>query len=543
MNEKAARIIQANKMLVARRDLYKPTWDQVSEYVNPHRQETSKGASKTTSIYSSAIIRALNILVAGLYSLLTSPTLPWFKLKMRDAALNDDTETSLWLEDSAERMYNAFAHCQLYNVMAEFYRDIATYSIGGMYVERGMMPRALNVTSLNPYTFTYAENQYGIVDTIYRELKLTARQAAEKFGEDNLCDAIKDVLHSDNERRDSVKFDFLHAVYPRTNRDVSKADNANMPYESVYVDCGNTEIVEESGYHEFPFAVARWDKPTSEDYGLSPAIIALPDVKTVNMRKKHMLIQEEKILNPPLDVPSGYKNRINVNPGGINIRDGNIGDRIQPLNIAGRIDVSAEMLQYDIEQINNAFYVDIFRMFAGVQREMTAYEVSRREAEQMNMFGPVIGRLINECLEPVIVRSFSVMLREGYLLDPPEQIQGQEFEIEYISPLARAMKAAQGNNLQAALSVIVPLVNFYPEMIDNLDGDALFDYVFDLYGCPSKIIKAPKDRDALRQQRQQAVQAEMMKADAERTAAGLKSVAEADKDGFVSNLIAQAGQA
>jgi hypothetical protein len=138
---------------------------------------------------------------------------------------------------------------------------------------------------------------------------------------------------------------------------------------------------------------------------------------------------------------------------------------------------------------------------------MTAYEVSKREAERMIMFGPVVGRL-SKCLDSIIKRSFAIMMRGGMLPDPPLEVQGQEYDIEYISPLARAQKASQGNSLQEALAFIMPLSEVKPEILDNLDPDEIFKYVFDLYGCPESLTIPEKQRDQVRATREQLLQAQ-----------------------------------
>lgn len=502
MNERANDLIRTYKRLVTQRVQYQSIWDEVGEYINLHRQNVgATGAKKTTKVYSSAVIRAMNILVAGLHSLLTSPTLPWFRLKMRDPELMDDDDVKRWLEDVESRMYVAYSQSSLYNAMSEFYRDMGTYSIGGLYIEEGMK-KILNIEVLSPYDFVYAENNQCEIDTVMREIPFTARQAVMEFPGVTLNDALMQMIDAKDDNAYTKTFPFLHVVVPNADRMWWRKDNKNLPFASYYIDMTNQEIVEESGYQEFPYAIARWEKPSNEPYGLSPAIISLPDVKTINVRKKNMLRMEDKILDPPLDVPEGYKGRINTQPGGLNFR-GAGKDRIERLNIEGRLDYSMESLNYDVEQINNNFFVDVFRMLANIERQMTAYEVSKREAERMLMFGPVIGRLTTECLQNVITRTFNIMLRAGYLPPIPDQIQGQEYEIEYISPLARAQKAAQGNALQEALSFIFPIADAKPEILDNIDPDEIFEYIFDIYGCPTNLTVKKADRDNMRQQKQQ----------------------------------------
>jgi hypothetical protein len=506
VNEKANDLIRHYKALTSEREQYKAVWDKIGDFINLHRQQNqSAGASKTTKIYSTATIKALNTLVAGLYSLWTSAALPWFRLRMREPELNKSDDIKRWLEDVELRMYAAFADSSLYTMMAEFYRDLGSYSVSGVYIEEGLYS-PLNVEVMSPYDFVFAYNNQGEVDTVFRYIPLKARQAAQEFPGKVLNDALTQCLDSKDDKAYTKDFPFLHVVCPRTDKMWWRKDNLNFPFGSYYIDMTDSEIVEESGYQEFPYAIGQWEKPSNEKYGSAPASIALPDTQTTNTRKRNMLIQEEKTLNPPLDIPEGYKGRINTNPGGLNYR-GQGKDRLAKLDIAGRLDYSMESLKYDIEQINDNFFVDVFRMLASIDRQMTAYEVSKREAERMIMFGPVVGRL-SKCLDSIIKRSFAIMMRGGMLPDPPLEVQGQEYDIEYISPLARAQKASQGNSLQEALAFIMPLSEAKPEILDNLDPDEIFKYVFDLYGCPESLTIPEKQRDQVRQMRQQIAEAQ-----------------------------------
>ena len=190
----------------------------MGEYINLHRQvNTSAGAKKTNKIYSSAVIRSLGILVAGLHSLLTSPTLPWFRLKMSVSDLNDDDDIKRWLEEIELRMYAAFSQSFLYNTMTEFYRDMGSYSIGGLYIEEGAK-RILNVESMSPYSFVYAENNQGEIDTVFREIPFTARQATMEFPGQQLNEKLMQLMDSKQDGAYTEKFPFLHVVCPRNER-------------------------------------------------------------------------------------------------------------------------------------------------------------------------------------------------------------------------------------------------------------------------------------------------------------------------------------
>ncbi|PWG73491.1 phage head-tail adapter protein, partial [Enterococcus hirae] len=74
------------------------------------------------------------------------------------------------------------------------------------------------------------------------------------------------------------------------------------------------------------------------------------------------------------------------------------------------------------------------------RREMTAREVQERHEEKLLMLGPVIERVQNELLDPMIDRVFSIALRGNALPPPPEELEGVDLRVEYISILAQAQR-------------------------------------------------------------------------------------------------------
>ena len=183
--------------------------------------------------------------------------------------------------------------------------------------------------------------------------------------------------------------------------------------------------------------------------------------------------------------------------------------------------------------IRAAFYVDQLQLQTGPQ--MTATEVLQRNEEKMRLLGPVMGRLQSELLQPLIQRSFKLMLRKGRLDVPPEELQGQDIDIEYVSPLAKAQKLTDLQSMMRGLEVLLQLGQSLPVM-DYIDDDGLVKYLVDVAGMPAKVIKSNEEVAALREQQaqQQAQlaqqQQEMMNAEqAQKTAPLLKVLSEAEQ--------------
>ena len=95
---------------------------------------------------------------------------------------------------------------------------------------------------------------------------------------------------------------------------------------------------------------------------------------------------------------------------------------------------------------NQAFNVDLFMMIANSGRgQMTATEVAERHEEKLMMLGPVLSRLNEEVLRPLIERCFDILARQGQLPPPPEELRGQKLSVEYTSMLARSQRAIRAN--------------------------------------------------------------------------------------------------
>jgi len=137
---------------------------------------------------------------------------------------------------------------------------------------------------------------------------------------------------------------------------------------------------------------------------------------------------------------------------------------------------------------------------------MTATEVLSRNEEKMRLLGPVLGRLQSELLQPMIARSFGLLLRGGLLPPAPEELQGQDIEIEYVSPLAKAQKLTDLQSMLRGFEVLMQ-VNEIAPVLDYLDTDKLVKYLVEVTGIPARVVRSDAEVVEMREaQQEQAVQ-------------------------------------
>lgn len=490
-------IIARFETLEGQRENWQNHYQELADYMLPRKadivRKRSRGDKRMEQIFDGTALQSVDLLSASLHGMLTSGATPWFHLAMKDQNVGGDSEVQGWLEDTSMRMMRAFNQSNFETEIHEMYVDLVVFGTGCMFVE--MDGGKLRFSTRHISEFHIAENQYGLVDTVFRKYKVPARQAVMRFGYDN----VGDVIQKKFDKKPDEEVTLLHAVMPRSDRDPSKLDGANMPFASVYICMESKMPIAIGGFQEFPYVVPRFLKATGETMGRSPAMVALPDVKMLNLMSKTIIQAAQKQIDPPLLVPDdGFILPIRTNPGGLNFFRSGSRDTITPLNVGANIPIGIQMEEQRRAAIRSAFYVD--QLLSGQAPNMTATEVVQRQEERMRVIGPVLGRLMNEMLRPLIDRVFALMLREDALALPPEVLEGQDVDIEYVSPLARAQKSSSLNNTMKALEILLPLSQQLP-VGDHVNPDGLVRHVTEALGVPKTVLNSDAEIQQQRQQR------------------------------------------
>ena len=493
--DKAKNLLKRYDRLKAQRQNWESHWQEVADYMQPRKADVtktrSKGDKRTELIFDGSPLQSVELLAASLHGMLTNPSTPWFSLRFKQNDMENEDEAKEWLEDATEVMYSAFNKSNFQQEIFELYHDLITFGTAAMFIEEDDED-ILKFSTRHINEIFIAENDKGRIDTVFRKFTLSARAVLQKFGDVSVNIATK----ANKDPYEEVEI--LHAVYPRSDFDPKKQDKQNMPFESVYLDAESGDELSVSGFREFPFVVPRYLKASHEIYGRSPAMTALPDVKMLNEMSKTTIKSAQKQVDPPLLVPDdGFMLPVRTIPGGLNFYRAGTRDRIEPLNIGANTPLGLNMEEQRRNSIRNAFYVNQLMMQNGPQ--MTATEVIQRNEEKMRLLGPVLGRLQSELLKPLIDRTFALILRKNLFRPAPEFLAGQDIEIEYVSPLAKAQKSTELSSIMRAIEILGSLSNVAP-VFDHINMDKLVRHLADIVGVPQKILKPQSELNAERQQ-------------------------------------------
>ena len=492
--------------LQEKRSNWESHWQEVSDYMLPRKAEITKqrarGDKRHTQIYDATAIHALELLAASLHGMLTSSANKWFSLRFKETELNDIDEAKEWLENSTTRMYDAIGKSNFQQEIFECYFDLIAFGTACLMIEEDQEDTLL-FSARHIKELYIQENKKGFVDTIYRKFKMPAQAVIDKFGIENVS---KDTINTFKK----APFDeivLVHVARPRLDFDPKKKDKQNMPVQSIYFEFENGHIISIGGFKEMPYVVPRYLKASTEQYGRSPGMNALPDVKVLNKMVENSLKAAAKQIDPPLLVPDdGMLAPIRMSPGSINFFRSGSRERIEPLQINANTNVSLNNENQRRDAIAKMFHVD--QLLITENRNMTATEVLQRNEEKMRILGPVLGRLQSELLSPLIVSVFNMMLRNGLFTEAPDILSKQELKIEFVSPMALAQRSQELQSLMRGLEIFGSMAQALPVM-DYIDDNGMVKQIIEILGLPAKVIKSDAEVAQIREERAANEQAQM----------------------------------
>lgn len=516
-------------------------WREISDNLLPRSgrffaTDRNKGQKRHNKIINSTGTRSLRILAAGMMAGMTSPARPWFRLETPDSDLMEVTAVKLWLEAVTKKMRDIFAGSNTYRALHSLYEELGAFGTGADFI----LPNFKHVVHHTPLTageYAIAVDHEGNVNTIVREFDMTVANMIDQFGPTNVSQAVK-RLYDTGKSMDSW-VPVIHLIEPRTLRDASKRDNLNMPFKSVYFEAAGQEdkFLRESGFKRFPGLCPRWGASGGDIYGNSPGMEALGDVKQLQHDELRKAQAIDYMTKPPLAFPTGMKEmEIDTLPGGAAFYDGAVGSgKIEPmweptLNIS-HLDQSIMRVE---NRIGQTFYADLFLMLAQDTRSnITAREIAERHEEKLLMLGPVLERLHNEFLQPLIDVTFDEMVLAGIVPPPPDELHGVPLKVEFVSMLAQAQRAIGVQSVDRLIGTVGSIAIMQANAgvavtaLDKLNVDQTIDAYSEMLGVDPNLIVADDQVMIVRDNRaKQQAEAQRM-AQAEQASAVAKNLAQA----------------
>jgi hypothetical protein len=373
---------------------------------------------------------------------------------------------------------------------------------------------------------------------------MTVAQIVGKFGLDNCPTNVKSSWESGNT---DVWIDVVHAIEPNAEWDRQKAESKYKRFLSAYWCKGSREedaaFLSLKGFDRFPVIAPRWEILGEDVYGSSPGMVALGDVKMLQLMQRRKLQVLDKIATPPMVGDVSLKNkRASVLSGDITyVQGGAQQAEFRPayqITGFGFADFMNEL--HEVRgRIDEAFYKNLFLMISQLERTgITATEIAARKEEKLMALGPVYMRLNDELLDPLVEDVIDRAGRKGLLPPPPPEMAGQPVAIEYISVMAQTMRSIGVENIERLMAFAGSLATVYPQSLNRLNADKALTRYADMVGVPSDVVFDDDQVAAAAAAEAQAQKAQQALAMAEQGSVAVKNLAQSPTtDNALSGLM------
>lgn len=514
------------------RSFHDADWKEIQQFILPHRgrwltSETNRSKGRNRKVYDGTATYAMRTLSSGLMAGITSPARPWFKLQTPDPEMMEFQPVKVWLKQVEDALARMFANSNIYNVLSGQYEELGGFGNGPMLLleDRQDMMRGYGLTVGEYWMASDSRNE---VDTLVREMQMTVAQVAHQFGKEKLSRAARNLYDKGQLNAPLV---VRHIIEPNTEYRAGMLGHKGKPWRSVWWEyaADGDNLLGHGGFNSKPFVAPRWRIIGTDTYGSGVGADIVGDTIGLQAMTKKKARAVDKQIDPAMNLPGSMKNggaAYSLDPGTNNYVDG-MG---QSVNATPAQAVTPNLSHFvvDIQEvqrrIEHGAYKDLFLMLHQMDRgQITATEIIERKAEKLIGLGPVVERLNDEMLEPLIDRAFDILMSDldsegnpNQVPPPPQELQDVKLGVEFISIFRQAQQQEDVTRTVGYVQNLALMAQAVgdPSVMDNLDADEAAQILGNKGGVPATVVASKEQRDAKRQRRVQQEQAMQMQGQA-----------------------------
>jgi hypothetical protein len=479
------------------RSLWQQTADKLYPYVQINTSYT-EGSLRTTEIYDQTPMLDAEDMVSGLKQILVPSGQPFFAIKVRNGTTDSvQRYISMLTEVSHEAMYSSNFITEIDEVL----RSLIIFGPATIFSE--WTPKTgLNYKNCVLGSYQYLENSKKLVDGIILTIKYTPRQAIQEFGEDKVGKAVMEAFR--DSKKQNEEFSFIYLCRPRevVNRNLSRNFSGNMAWESIVVNEKEKLIVSEGGFPGFPYHSARWKRPANEKHGRGIGTELLPQIKVLDRTMRNWIDMGNLWANPPREVLYSVDGPVRVTPGAKNIVQEMGSIKALDSNLNGNFPISEASLDRQQDLIHRAFFKDAFSPLENLTGDRrTTLEIRERIKQAWHKIGPPVARVWYELLEKCVTRSILLLIRNGVVEQPPAELQGTDFGLEFVGPFSLELRSQQAKAFQEWAIFVGEMEAVFPGATDNVDPDDAIMRMGRTFGVNEEDMATQEERDAKREER------------------------------------------
>lgn len=506
---------QMNAAWTYRQQNYDAHLKDVLDHVYPQAKRFLMGTDKHDRASQSKIVNnvgktSLNTFAAGMQSGTCSPSRPWFSLGANSVIKSSNNiELTAFLQELQAVVYKELAASNVYQVVHTLFKDQGACGAGCALFDDSPESNDRDKAALElihyPFgTFAVDVDYLNRVTCLYHWVDMSLNDIVERFPEDSSWPYPEKIKTAIQDNKSEQMFKVAHIIEKSKNDLVIEGKNlVDKPYLSYWFLEGEVNsFLRVSGFDGFPGVVPRMEAMGTDRYGESLASMAIGDFKELQKTHVQMLEGTDRAIRPPMLIPTSMRNNMSqLNPGGRIFYDpqliaGSAVDTVKPA-VQVALDYSGVMNEQNSarERIRQTFYTDLFLMLDNFDKgRMTATEVAERKSEKMLMLGSILERQNVELLEPIIKTAVERVLqmtdRYPELIEKHRAFADQPFDIEFVSILSQAQKAAGSANLERATQYLIGVIQANPESADFVDVDKLITHYCDMNSVPADVLRS-----------------------------------------------------
>lgn len=484
----------------ARKDEWRTIYEDCYEFALPQRnlyngyyEGKVPGKAKMQRVFDSTAMSSTKRFANRLQSGLFPPNRHWCRLEPGSGIPKEQRGQAQEILDAyTDIMFDQLRQTSFDLAMGEFLLDLCV-GTAVMMIMPGDEVTPLRFIAIPQYLVAVEEGAYGIVDNVYRKLRIKAEAITREFPDVNITTELQDAI----DQRGNEELDLFDAI-------IFDQETGRYHYHVIWP-YKSQELV----YREMtsnPFIVARFSKTAGEIYGRGPLVDAIADIKTLNKTVELVLKNASlSISGVFLAADDGVLNpqNVKIQPGAIipvARNGGPQGASLAPLPRGGDFNTS-QIVMNDLRMNIKKVLMDD-TLPPDTMSARSATEIAQRQAELATNLGSAFGRLMTEIMNPLIARILVVLDRQG-LINMPLKVDGVQIKITPISPLAEAPKMEEVNKVLNFMQ-IANAMGPAGQMAINVQEAVSF--IAEKMGVDQSILNDPQEVEMMMMQQQMMAQ-------------------------------------
>jgi len=486
----------------ARKDEWRSIYEDCYEFALPQRnlyggywEGKTPGQNKMQRVFDSTAMastkRFANRMQAGLFP----PNRKWCRLEPGSAVPAQDKDRAQKILDAyMDLMFDQLRQTSFDLAMGEFLLDLCV-GTAVMMVMPGDEVTPIRFTAVPQYLVAIEEGANGVIDNVYRKLRIKAEAIKREFPDVQMTVELQDAI----DRRPNEDLDLFDAI-------IFDQETGRYHYHVIWP-YKSQELVHRD-MDSNPFIVARFSKTAGEIYGRGPLVDAIADIKTLNKTLELVLKNASLAISGVfLAADDGVLNpqNIKIQPGAIIpvARNGGPGGAsLAPLPRAGDFNTSQIVINDLRVNIKKILMDDTLPPDTMSARSAT--EIAQRQAELATNLGSAFGRLMTEIMNPLIARILFVLDRQG-LIDLPLKVNGVQIKVTPVSPLAEAPKMEEVNKVLNFMQIAQAMGPMGQTAINVQEAIA---YIAEKMGVDQRVLNSAEEQQQMMMQMQQQMMAQ-----------------------------------